>query len=121
MLIASLALSCAAPAPPSPAPPTPGEPDPRAAIIEQAKKEGEVVIAGSNADYFMEKAQGFKKKHPFITVKGLSLNTTKVVNRIVTEFSAGRVSVDLVDTAEDRAYMLAQEGALQKPVASSPI
>jgi iron(III) transport system substrate-binding protein len=84
-------------------------------MITKAKAEGELVIAGSLADYFMERAEGFKKKYPFIQVKGLSLNTTKTVNRIVAEVQAGRPSIDLEETTDEGGMILFDAGTLQKP------
>ena len=125
MLVASLVLGCGAPAPAPPAPPAPEEPapvepDPRAAIIEQAKQEGEVVILGSNGVDFMEKFQGFKDRYPFIEIKGLESGTSKTIGRVVKEVVAGNVTVDLFDTSEDGGFTLEREGALQKPLASFP-
>ncbi len=68
----------------------------------------------------MENLKGFQKKYPFIAVKGLALNTAKTVNRVMTEVKAGRVTVDVFDTSDDGAYTLAQQGALQKPLAPYP-
>jgi iron(III) transport system substrate-binding protein len=75
---------------------------------------------GSLADYFMERSEEFQKMYPFITIKGLSMNTVKSVNRILTEYQAGRVTIDMFTTSDDAGFTLAQQGALQKPVAPFP-
>jgi iron(III) transport system substrate-binding protein len=89
-------------------------------MIEQAKEEGELVFMGSHAEEFVELLTGFKEEYPFLTLKGIQLNTTKTVNRSVMEVKAGRVTVDLVDIGSDGTYTLAREDALQKPEAELP-
>jgi iron(III) transport system substrate-binding protein len=79
-----------------------------------------VIIVGSLADLIMESAKGFKEKYPFITIKGLSLNTVKTVNRVATEVQAGKVTVDMVDTGSDGVATLARLGYLQKPMVEYP-
>lgn len=88
---------------------------PRERIIEQAKKEGVLVLMGSLADEFATRLKGFRKKYPFIKIKDIGSNTKKTVSRIVMEAHAGRVSVDVFDTGDDGGYLLARAGVLQKP------
>jgi iron(III) transport system substrate-binding protein len=109
---------------PSPEKPTPSPekpaPDPREQIIAQAKEEGEVFVIGSHADEFNELLEGFKSKYPFIQIRPVTLNTVKSVNRVMMEAKAGRVTIDMVDVSDDGLYLLAQEGALQKPALDYP-
>ncbi len=119
ILVASLVLGCVKPPPPPPPEkptPPPGKPapDPREQMIAQAKEEGEVVIMGSTA------LKGFQEKYPFITVKGMALNTANTVNRAVMEARAGRVTVDMVEISDEGQYLMAQLGALQKPEVPYP-
>ena len=113
ILVASLVLGCAKPPPappaaPSPAPSAAPSPAPPSAapsqleqIIAKAKEEGEVVISGSNADDYGRVLEGFKEKYPFITIKGMSLNTAKTVNRVMMEVKAGRPTTDVFGTSDD--------------------
>jgi hypothetical protein len=142
ILVASLVLGCAAPAPapspegpaPSPAPspekpspaPSPAPPGEKPAsseleqIIAKAKEEGEMVVVGSHGDDFATQLEGFKAKYPFITLKGLDLNSTKTVNRAVMEVKAGRVTMDVTEIGENGQYLLAGEGYLQEPEVEFP-
>ena len=126
IMVVSLVLGCAKPAPapptaPSPAP-SPGKPapDPREQIIAQAKEEGEVVVIGSHADEFNELLEGFKEKYPFIKIMPITVNTVTSINRVMIEVKAGRVRIGVVDVSDDGFYLLAQEGALQKPAWDYP-
>jgi iron(III) transport system substrate-binding protein len=86
-------------------------------MIALAKEEGgSVLTVGSHGDE-LELLKGFKEKYPFIEVKGLTLNTTKTINRVVTEVKAGRVSIDVFETSDDGAFALYHQDALQKPAA----
>jgi iron(III) transport system substrate-binding protein len=129
ILVATLVLGCAAPAPEAPAPapaPSPDKPAPAPSpdkptpsqleqIIAKAKEEGEVVVAGSHGDEVQRELPGFYEKYPFITVKGMDLNTAKTVNRVAMEVKAGRVGVDIFETSDDGGFTLAGLGMLQKP------
>jgi iron(III) transport system substrate-binding protein len=119
ILVASLGLGCAQPSAESPSADKSG-PSPREQMIAQAKQEGELVIVGSHGDQFATQFKGFMDKYPFITVKGLDLNTTKTVNRAMMEVKAGRVSMDVAEVGADGTYTLAQKGGLQKPAVPYP-
>lgn len=83
-------------------------------MIAKAKKEGQFVIAGSNADNFRDELKGFKKRYPFITIKALTGNTGDTINRVSAEAKAGRLSIDLAATSSDGLELLAKAGILQK-------
>jgi ABC-type Fe3+ transport system substrate-binding protein len=147
ILVATLVLGCAAPppeAPPAPPPPAPAPekpapspekpapspekpapapeepaPDVRAQIIAQAKEEGELVVIGSHGED-MGLLKGFTDKYPFIEMKGMDMNTTKTVNRVVLEYKAARPSTDVVEVGDDGLSTLAALGALQKPEVPFP-
>ena len=83
-------------------------------MIAKAKKEGALVIAGSNANDMRDRLKGFQKAYPFITVKAVTSNTADTINRVVTESQAGRLSIDLTAVDEVGNEVLAARELLQK-------
>ena len=83
-------------------------------MIAKAKKEGEFVVAGSNADTFRDELTGFRKKYPFITMKAFTANTADTINRISSEAKAGKLSIDAVATSSDGLNLLSKGGVLEK-------
>ncbi len=83
-------------------------------MIEKAKKEGQFVVAGSNADTFRDELKGFQKRYPFIRIKALPGNTGDTINRIVAEAQAGKLSIDLPAVSSDGEELLAKRNLLQK-------
>lgn len=88
--------------------------DIRAKMIEQAKKEGAFVVAGSNAAEFRDRLKGFHKKYPWLEIKAFDANTSATINRVVTEAKAGKLTIDMVGVDESGTESLAQRGLLQK-------
>ena len=74
------------------------QPSGQASLIEAAKKEGQVVwyatlnISDSNA-----LLNRFNQKYPFIKTELLRAGSEQLLNRILTEDSAGRSAMDLVN------------------------
>src|SRR5262245_11023950 len=56
--------------------------DIRAQMIEQAQKERTVVVAGSQTLRLDQNLKGFKKRFPFIAIKGIEASTTKTIDRV---------------------------------------
>ena len=83
-------------------------------MIAKAKKEGQFVIAGSNALEFRDDLKGFKKRYPFITIRALGGNTGDTINRVSAEAKAGRLSIDLPATSNDGLELLAKANLLTK-------
>ena len=83
-------------------------------MIAKAKKEGQLVVAGSNADNFRDKLMGFQKKYPFIKIKAFAANTGDTINRVVAEGKAGKFSIDLPGVSSDGEELLAKENLLAK-------
>ncbi len=83
-------------------------------MIEKAKKEGEFVVAGSNADNFRDELKGFKKRYPFLKLKAFAGNTADTINRIVAESKAGKLSFDLPAVSSDGEEILAKANLLVK-------
>ena len=87
--------------------------DIRAKMIEKAKKEGEFVVAGSNAAEFRDRLKGFRKLYPWLKVKAFDANTSATINRVVTEAKAGKLTIDMVGVDESGTESLAQKGLLR--------
>src|SRR5262245_46314670 len=88
--------------------------DIRAQMIEQAQKERTVVVAGSQTLRLDQNLKGFKKRFPFITIKGIEASTTKTIDRVVAETKSGNATADLVHVSEEGAVFLANQGVLAK-------
>src|ERR1700752_1904051 len=70
----------------------------QAGLIEGAKKEGKVVwYAAMNINDSNALLSRFEKKYPFIKTELLRAGSEQLLNRILTEDSAGRSAMDLVN------------------------
>ncbi len=84
---------------------------PTAAVIEGAKKEGQVVFyTPLNINDSRPLLQRFEQKYPFIKTDLLRMSAEPLLNRIVTEDRAGRNVVDVINntviTALKKARLL---------------
>ena len=149
IMVASLVLGCAKPAPapapapsapstpsaPSPekpsAPPSaekpsaekpaaPAAPDPRDKIIEAAKKEGKLVVVGGHADLFSTELRGFAKKYPFIELDASLGRTSAVIKRVTEEVQSATVTMDVDELPEDAGILFERKKLLQKPQMAYP-
>ena len=85
---------------------------PQASVIEAAKKEGKVVwYATMNINDSRALLNRFEQKYPFIKTDLLRAGSEQLLNRILTEDSAGRSSLDLVNSTTMNA--LKRRGLLQ--------
>ena len=84
----------------------------QANLIEGAKKEGKVVwYAAMNINDSNALLSRFEKKYPFIKTELLRAGAEQLLNRILTEDSAGRSALDLVNLTTINA--LKRRGLLQ--------
>ena len=84
-------------------------------FIDAAKKEGKVVIYGSlESDTMDAIVQGFKKKTG-IEAEYWRASATKVMDRAMTEFRAGKPAADAI-VAADNVMRLMQQGRLLSKV-----
>ncbi|MBI2987683.1 MAG: extracellular solute-binding protein [Deltaproteobacteria bacterium] len=82
--------------------------------IEAAKKEGKVVVYGSVVPQAMEGLhKGFEKKYG-ITVEYWRGDSTKVMDRALTESRAGRPGFDVVEANRGVQLIMRQEGLFAK-------
>jgi ABC-type Fe3+ transport system substrate-binding protein len=88
--------------------------DLRARMTAQAQKEKMVVVVGSQTLRLDRDLRGFKKRYPFITIKGIEASTTKTIDRVVAESQSGNLTIDAVHVSEEGAVFLANNGILAK-------
>lgn len=68
-------------------------------LYEAAKKEGQLVYNfGANFENFKPVIQTWEKKFPAVALKPLSVTSVEVPARIITEYGANRVSMDVTDS-----------------------
>jgi len=83
-------------------------------LLESAKKEGKAVIYGSlEADTMEAVLQGFKKKTG-IEAEYWRASATKVMDRAMTEFRAGKAAADAIVAADNVMRLMQKEGFFQK-------
>ena len=88
------------------------QPAGQAGLIESAKKEGRVVwYAAMNINDSNALLSRFEQKYPFIKTELLRAGAEQLLNRILTEDSAGRSALDLVNLTTINA--LKRRGLLQ--------
>lgn len=81
------------------------------ALIELAKKEGEVVFYSSSATVDVQfMIESFRKKYPFIKATYYRSGDDALINRVRTEAKTGRFSWDVLDTTTFPAYWLTKQG-----------
>lgn len=83
-------------------------------MIGQAKKEGTVVLSGSQVDQWRDELTGFRKRYPFIKVQARPANTRDTINRVFLENRVSKSSIDVVHVGDDGGETLARRGILQK-------
>ena len=83
-------------------------------MTAQAKKEGTVVLSGSQVDQMRDQFTGFRKRYPFITIKARPANTRDTINRVLLENRVNKSSIDVVHVGDDGGETLAGRGIVQK-------
>lgn len=85
-----------------------------AQLIEAAKKEGKVIVYGSlESDTMDVIVQGFRKKTG-IEAEYWRASATKVMDRAMTEFRAGKAVADGIVAADNVMRLMHQQGFFQK-------
>src|SRR5438270_13952138 len=80
---------------PASGPASPGG-DPLQKLYDSAKAEGQVTVVNpTNADVMTQMAAGFNAKYPSIKVNLSNLTAGQTVERIVTEATANKTSLDV--------------------------
>ncbi len=87
----------------------------RAQLYELAKKEGQVVVysSGTSAD-IEDYGKVFSKTYPGIEIKEFVGTAEQAAQKMLTEFSAGKVNADLVVITLEQWAMVIKAGAVEK-------
>jgi iron(III) transport system substrate-binding protein len=84
-----------------------------AEIINQAKKEGEVVLYTTmtvgDFEHFKKAA---KEKYPFLEIRHVYLSSARQAARVMQEFRAGRVQADVLGNSPEPLLYFKQQGVL---------
>ena len=84
-------------------------------LIAGAKKEGEVSLyLSTNLTDANGMMQRFKQKYPFVNVGLFRADNEKLLNRILTEASAGKFAADVILISSFEGRVLMQKKLLQK-------
>jgi iron(III) transport system substrate-binding protein len=84
-------------------------------LIAGAKKEGEVSLyLSTNLTDANGMMQRFKQKYPFVNVGLFRADNEKLLNRILTEASAGKFAADVILISSFEVRVLMQKKLLQK-------
>ncbi|TMA63225.1 MAG: extracellular solute-binding protein [Deltaproteobacteria bacterium] len=96
-----------------------GAPPLRGADLDQAKKEGEVVLYTTMiVSDFQVFQKALVKKYPFLKVNHVRLGASTLVSRAIAEFRAGKHLTDVYGVAPDSPNYMREQGILA-PYASS--
>src|SRR5215831_16746193 len=80
-------------------------------IINQAKKEGEVILYTTmNVADFEQFNRAAKEKYPFINIRHVYLSSGRQAARVMQEFRAGRVQADVLGNSPEPIVYFKQQG-----------
>ena len=85
-----------------------------AALIEGAKKEGQVTIWSVSGEYVPQAMEKFIKRYPFIKVNALKLGNTEIAQRVLAEDKAGLHNVDIIHVPVAQLLGVREAGLLEK-------
>ncbi|MCH8055107.1 MAG: extracellular solute-binding protein [Deltaproteobacteria bacterium] len=90
--------------------------EPSKELIEAAKREGELMYWGTDAETAPKFSKVFVKKYPFMKgkIQFWDAKSHEVVERIITEAKAGRYSADFISISEDWLNRLQEAGLLAR-------
>jgi iron(III) transport system substrate-binding protein len=84
-----------------------------AELLNQAKKEGEVILYTTmtvgDFEHFNKAA---KEKYPFLNIRHVYLSSARQTARVMQEFRAGRVQADVLGNSPEPLLYLKQQGVL---------
>lgn len=82
-------------------------------LLNQAKKEGEVILYTTmtvgDFEHFNKAA---KEKYPFLSIRHVYLSSARQTARVMQEFRAGRVQADVLGNSPEPLLYLKQQGVL---------
>jgi iron(III) transport system substrate-binding protein len=87
----------------------------QAALVQGAKKEGAVVwYAGMNQANLREFTGAFEAEYPFLKVQPLTIGGTRLFNRALAEYRAGKYEYDVINVRSSRLYSLKKVKAVMR-------
>ncbi|MBI4528826.1 MAG: extracellular solute-binding protein [Deltaproteobacteria bacterium] len=85
-----------------------------ASLIDDAKKEGSVVLYGTMTNVDLQRlSAAFEKKYPFMKVEMFRGNSERVLNRVLTEARTGSYLADVINLDGINGLVLKEKGLLQ--------
>jgi iron(III) transport system substrate-binding protein len=85
------------------------------ALIDAAKREGEVVYyASMNLSEANAIVTEFEKRYPFIKVRLQRSGSEKLLSRVLTEFRAKKTFADVIQTVEFSMHLFNRSGVLAR-------
>ena len=82
-------------------------------LINQAKKEGEVVLYTTmTVGDFQHFSKAAKDKYPFLNIRHVYLSSARQAARVMQEFRAGRVQADVLGNSPEPLLYFKQQGVL---------
>lgn len=85
-----------------------------AALVEGAKKEGQVTIWSVSGEYVPQAMEKFTKRYPFIKVNALKLGNTEIAQRVLAEDKADLHNVDVIHVPVAQLLDVRKAGLLEK-------
>jgi len=87
----------------------------QANLVREAKKEGTVVwYAAMNREDLRQFTSGFEAEYPFLKVEVLTSGPQSLLNRILTEYRAGKYNYDILNIRSSALYMLKKASAAMR-------
>ena len=83
-------------------------------VMDKAKQEGEVIVWTQSFDNSEDFLKGFYAKYPFLKVKIWDGRTEEVVNKVITEATAGKFSPDVLMLSTRGFPAIRKAGLLQE-------
>jgi iron(III) transport system substrate-binding protein len=87
----------------------------QAVLVREAKKEGAVVwYAPMNREDLRQFTSGFEAEYPFLKVEVLTSGPQSLLNRILTEYRAGKYTYDILNIRSSALYTLKKANAVMR-------
>jgi iron(III) transport system substrate-binding protein len=90
-------------------------PERQATLVREAKKEGSVIwYAPMNREDLRQFTSGFEAEYPFLKVEILTSGPQSLLNRILTEYRAGKYNYDTLNVRSSALYTLKKANAIMR-------
>ncbi|HTN72412.1 MAG TPA: extracellular solute-binding protein [Methylomirabilota bacterium] len=87
----------------------------QATLVREAKKEGSVVwYAAMNREDLRQFTSAFEAEYPFLKVELLTSGPQSLLNRILTEYRAGKYTYDVLNVRSSALYTLKKANAVMR-------